>query len=168
MEYSAPKALKLKLFDKIILWIAQGFGSGRAPIAPGTFGTIPGVALYGIMTYMLPLQYYIFLTVGLFLIGIPISDKASQILQQTDPPSVVWDEIVGYLITMIAIPPTITNMLWGFGLFRLFDIWKPWPIGFIDHKFKNGFGIMADDLVAGLFAWGMLFLFSNIIFVTSQ
>lgn len=143
--------------DKIILWIAQGFGSGRAPVAPGTFGTLPGIILYWAIAD-LPLTYYLVLTTLLFLIGIPLCGRAAEILDQTDPPSVVWDEIVGYLLTMIAIPSTIISMVVGFALFRLFDIWKPWPIGLIDREIKGGFGIMADDLVAGLFAWVLMWL----------
>lgn len=141
----------------IILWVAQGFGTGHAPFAPGTFGTLPGVILYWIMAD-LPLVYYLSLTGVLFLIGIPLCGQAAKILRQTDPPSVVWDEIVGYLLTMIAIPPTGMGMVAGFALFRLFDIWKPWPIGLIDRNLKCGFGIMADDLVAGLFAWILVWL----------
>ncbi|HCD03701.1 MAG TPA: phosphatidylglycerophosphatase A, partial [Methylophaga sp.] len=84
--------------------------------------------------------------------GIWICQQAVNWLKQDDPSAVVWDEIVGYLITMIAAPAGWQWMLLGFVLFRLFDIWKPWPISLADRKLHGGFGIMLDDVIAGVFA----------------
>jgi phosphatidylglycerophosphatase A len=140
-----------------ILFFAQGFGSGRAPWAPGTIGTLPGVVLYWTLAD-LPLVGYLVLSVLLFLVGVSLCGRAAHALGQTDPPSVVWDEMVGYLVTMTGIPPSGLGMLAGFALFRLFDIWKPWPIGFIDRRVQGGLGIMLDDLVAGLFGLALLHL----------
>ena len=81
-----------------------------------------------------------------------ICQQAVNWLKQDDPSAVVWDEIVGYLITMIAAPAGWQWMLLGFVLFRLFDIWKPWPISLADRKLHGGFGIMLDDVIAGVFA----------------
>jgi len=141
----------------IALFLAQGLGSGRLPWAPGTFGTLPGVALYWALAG-LPPTHYLVVTAALFLLGIPLCGHAAHALGRPDPPSVVWDEVVGYLVTMIAVPPSGLGMVLGFALFRLFDIWKPWPIGLIDRRVQGGLGIMLDDLVAGLFGLALLHL----------
>ncbi len=143
--------------DRLVLWVAQGFGTGRAPKAPGTFGTLPGVAIY-LLLAGLPLGPYLIITASLLIIGIPLCGRAARLIGRSDPPSVVWDEIVGYLITMIAIAPSWPAVLGGFAAFRLFDIWKPWPIGWIDRRVSGGLGIMLDDVVAGLMALVLMHL----------
>ena len=147
----------IRLPDRIVLFFAQGFGTGRLPKAPGTFGTLPGVVLY-LPLAALPLGFYLVATAALLFIGIPLCGRAARTLGQTDPPSVVWDEIVGYLITMIAIAPTWPAVVAGFATFRLFDIWKPWPIGWIDRKVGGGLGIMLDDVVAAFMALTLMHL----------
>ena len=92
----------------------------------------------------------------MFLAGIWICEQASQILKVHDHPGIVWDEFVGYFITMIAAPPGWIWIVIGFILFRLFDILKPWPIRLIDQQIKGGFGIMADDVLAAVYAWLVL------------
>nr|WP_295458800.1 phosphatidylglycerophosphatase A [uncultured Thiodictyon sp.] len=145
--------------DRLILFLAQGFGSGRLPWAPGSFGTLPGVALYLLLAGLgLALSPYLAVTAVLLLIGIPLCGRAARMLGRTDPPSVVWDEIVGYLITMIAIAPSWPAVVAGFAAFRLFDIWKPWPIRWIDRQVGGGLGIMLDDVVAGLMALALMHL----------
>jgi len=143
--------------ERLVLFLAQGFGTGRLPKAPGTFGTLPGVLLY-LLLAGLPLWGYVGVTAALLLIGIPLCGRAARTLGRTDPPSVVWDEIVGYLITMIAIAPSWPAVLAGFAAFRLFDIWKPWPIGWIDRRVGGGLGIMLDDVAAGLMALALMHL----------
>ncbi len=143
--------------ERVILFLAQGFGTGRLPKAPGTFGTLPGVLLY-LLLAGLPLAPYLAVTAALLLIGIPLCGRAARTLGEKDPPSVVWDEIVGYLITMIAIAPSWPVVVAGFAAFRLFDIWKPWPIGWIDRRVGGGLGIMLDDVVAALMALGLMHL----------
>jgi len=143
--------------ERVILFLAQGFGTGRLPRAPGTFGTLPGVLLY-LLLAGLPLAPYLAVTAALLLIGIPLCGRAARTLGEKDPPSVVWDEIVGYLITMIAISPSWPAVVAGFAAFRLFDIWKPWPIGWIDRRVGGGLGIMLDDVVAALMALGLMHL----------
>lgn len=135
--------------DRLILFVAQGFGTGRAPRAPGTVGTLPGVLLF-IPLAALPVWAQALTAGVLFLAGIPICARAAVLLGRDDPPSVVWDEIVGILVTLIASAPEPASLLAGFALFRLFDIWKPWPVGWIDRHTHGGLGIMLDDLVAGL------------------
>lgn len=136
---------------KVVLFLAQGFGSGRAPVAPGTFGTLPGVVL-ALALLPTPLPVYIGITVLLLAVGIPLCGEAAIALGRKDPPSVVWDEIVGMLVTMTAVPLSLTSILAGFALFRLFDIWKPWPIGWVDRRVQGGLGIMLDDVIAGVMA----------------
>lgn len=131
--------------------LALGFGTGRSPVAPGTFGTLIGVLLYLPLAGLQTLPYLI-ITVLLFVAGIPICASAARRLGVHDHPAIVWDEVVGYLVTMTFAPPGWLWLLTGFILFRLFDIVKPWPIGWLDRRVHGGFGIMIDDLVAGLFA----------------
>ena len=131
--------------------LALGFGSGRAPFAPGTFGTLVGILFYLPMA-ALPLPAYIAITSLLFLVGIPICGLAAKQFGVHDHGAIVWDEIVGYLVTMTLAPSGWLWMVVGFALFRLFDIWKPCPIGLLDQRVSGGLGIMLDDLLAGIYA----------------
>ncbi len=135
--------------------LAFGFGSGLAPEAPGTFGTLAAVPLYLLMA-RLPLVAYLAVLAVVILAGIWICDRTSRDLGVHDHPGIVWDEFAGFFVTMIAAPTGWFWLVAGFGLFRLFDIVKPWPVGWLDRRVKGGLGIMLDDLVAGLFAWGAL------------
>lgn len=130
---------------------AFGFGTGCSPKAPGTMGTLLAVAIYLPLSH-LPLAAYIGVLVLVVVAGIWICGKAARDLGVHDHPGIVWDEIAGYLLTMLAAPVGWIWIAVGFGLFRLFDIWKPWPIGWLDRRVAGGFGIMLDDLVAGLLA----------------
>ncbi|MDH3886994.1 MAG: phosphatidylglycerophosphatase A [Gammaproteobacteria bacterium] len=136
-------------------FLALGFGSGLLPRAPGTAGTIAAIPLYLVMQ-SLALPVYVSLVAVLFLLGIPICAHTAKRLGVHDHPGIVWDEIVGYLVTMIFAP---TGWLWvlaGFVLFRFFDVLKPWPIRWLDRRVGGGFGIMVDDLLAGIAAAGVL------------
>ncbi len=135
--------------------IAFGFGAGLAPSAPGTFGTIAALPLYWLMS-QLALGYYTLLVALAFLGGIWVCEAASKELQVHDHPGIVWDEFVGLWITLWALPVEWTWMLAGFVMFRIFDIAKPWPIGWLDKRVKGGFGIMIDDVLAGIMACGLL------------
>ena len=137
--------------------LALGFGSGLAPRAPGTAGTLVAIPLY-LLLQPLALHIYLPLVAILFLVGIPICAHTARRLGVHDHPGIVWDEIVGYLVTMALAP---SGWLWvglGFVLFRLFDILKPWPIQWFDSRVGGGFGIMVDDLLAGIAAAAVLFL----------
>ncbi len=132
-------------------FLALGFGSGCAPKAPGTFGTVAAIPLYW-LAQDLSLGVFIGLTALMFLIGIWLCDRTAKDLGEHDHPSIVWDEIVGYFATMIAAPTGWVWILVGFVLFRIFDILKPWPIKTVDQQVSGGFGIMLDDLLAAVYA----------------
>lgn len=132
-------------------FLAFGFGSGLAPVAPGTFGTLMAVPLYLLLAQFSLVPYLIFVVL-VCIVGIWICDKSSKLLGVHDYGGIVWDEFAGFFITMIAAPEGWLWVVIGFALFRLFDIWKPWPILILDEKVKGGFGIMIDDIVAGVFA----------------
>ena len=131
-------------------WLATGFGSGLSPFAPGTVGTLAAIPFYWLMSY-LPLSVYIAVTVVAAIAGIWICQSATKAIGQDDHGSIVWDEFVGFWITMIAAPKGLFWLLAGFLIFRFFDIIKPWPIRWLDRYVKGGLGIMVDDVLAGLF-----------------
>ena len=129
---------------------ALGFGTGCVPGIPGTAGTLVGVIFY-LSLRDVNLNLYILIVTILFIIGIWLCGKTADSFSVHDHSAIVWDEIVGYLITMIAAPPGWAWILAGFILFRLFDITKPWPIRWADQKIGGGFGIMLDDVIAGIY-----------------
>jgi phosphatidylglycerophosphatase A len=126
-----------------------GLGAGFSPIAPGTVGTLVAIPVYLFLASSSPVIYLSFVTI-LFFCGCWSSSLTAQALKVHDHSGIVIDEIVGYLITMALVPVTWYWVILGFLLFRLFDIWKPWPISFVDRKVKGGLGIMLDDVLAGL------------------
>ncbi|MEM0910810.1 MAG: phosphatidylglycerophosphatase A [Pseudomonadota bacterium] len=130
---------------------ALGFGSGLAPFMPGTFGTLAGLPLVWLMSYT-PGYVYIGIVVLAFLTGIKVCQTTSDALKTHDHGGIVWDEIVGIMITFVFVPFNWMTIILGFLLFRLFDIVKPWPIGMLDKRIKGGLGIMIDDVIAGVFA----------------
>lgn len=140
-----------EVFRNPVHWLAYGFGAGLAPKAPGTAGTLVALPVY-LLVHAAGGWFYFGFTVGAFVIGIAICGYSARRMGLSDPSGVVWDEIVGYLITMAIVPYGVVWMAAGFVLFRLFDIWKPWPIRVLDRRIKGGFGIMLDDAVAGIFA----------------
>lgn len=132
--------------------LAFGLGSGLSPKMPGTMGTVVGVLLY-LLLAKIPLSYYL-ISVGLLtLVAIWICDWSSKDLGIHDYPGIVLDEIVGFLWVMIAVPLTWWTVLLAFIFFRLFDIWKPWPIRWLDQRVTGGFGIVIDDCLAAVYAW---------------
>jgi phosphatidylglycerophosphatase A len=148
---AAPRTLA----DGIVLFFAQGFGTGRAPFAPGTLGTVPGVALY-LLLAPVPLVPYAGIVTLFTVAGIVLCERAAHLLGQDDPPSVVWDEIVGVMIALAGSPTNPWAMLAGFAAFRLFDICKPGPMGWADRQLRGGLGIMFDDVLAGFAALAVL------------
>ncbi len=138
-----------------IHFLALGFGSGLSPKAPGTMGTLAAIPLF-LLCSMLPSNYYLLVTLLICAVGVWICDVASKDAGVHDHGAIVWDEIAGFFITMVAIPVSVETVIFGFAFFRLFDIVKPWPISWIDRKAKGGFGIMIDDVVAGLFAGAIM------------
>ena len=140
-----------KVFRDPVHWPAFGFGLGLAPRAPGTFGSLLGLPIwwfawsYGITAYLL-------LVLLLFVLGVWICGESSKRLGVHDHGGIVWDEVVGMTLTMTFVEPSIISAILGFGLFRLMDIAKPWPILDIDHRLHGGFGIMLDDVLAAVYA----------------
>ncbi|MEY4640184.1 MAG: hypothetical protein RLZZ227_178 [Pseudomonadota bacterium] len=150
MNTSAPAADSV--FRNPVHFLAFGFGSGLAPKAPGTFGTLAAVPVY-LLLDQLGLGAYALVLIATFGLGIWICEKTAKNLGVHDHGGIVWDEFVGYWITMFAAPAEWWWMIVGFALFRFFDIVKPFPISWLDKQVKGGLGIMLDDAVAGTFAW---------------
>ncbi|TAL90580.1 MAG: phosphatidylglycerophosphatase A [Rhodanobacter sp.] len=141
-------------------WLACGFGSGLAPVAQGSFGSLAAL-LPWLLLRQLPLSIYLIVLLVGFGIGVWACDVAGRALHVEDHRSLVWDEFIGQWIALI--PLLLPSLLpaddfrwWmlvpGFVLFRLFDVWKPWPIRWFDRRVKGGVGVMIDDVVAGFFA----------------
>ena len=135
-----------------IHFLAFGCGSGTVDKAPGTFGTLAAIPLY-LLIQDLPVGDYFLLLILAALAGIFICGKTSHDLGVHDHSGIVWDEFVGYWITMWMAPEGWAYIILGFILFRIFDIWKPWPISLADKHVHGGFGIMFDDILAGIFAF---------------
>lgn len=136
-------------------FFAFGFGSGLAPKAPGTFGTLAAIPLFWLIQD-LSWPIYVALLVAAFVLGVYWCDRSSKALGVHDHGGIVWDEMVGYWLTMFLAPAGWMWMLTGFILFRFFDILKPWPIGVVDRRVHGGFGIMIDDVLAAVYAWMVL------------
>ncbi|HAT58421.1 MAG TPA: phosphatidylglycerophosphatase A [Gammaproteobacteria bacterium] len=147
MANLAPRSI----WTNPIHFLAFGFGSGAAPVAPGTFGTLAAMLLYWLAPPLSPMVYCVLLVVTTVL-GIWLCGRTSKDLGVHDHGGIVWDEFVGYWITMFMAPAGVIWMLVGFGLFRVFDIAKPWPIKWADEKVEGGLGIMLDDVIAGILA----------------
>jgi len=144
--------------------LACGLGTGAAPYAPGTFGTLVGLPVYWLMQD-LEIHWYLLVCVLLFVLGVWVCDSTAKALGVHDHSGIVWDEVVGYIITMTMAPEGLIWCLIGFLLFRFFDIVKPWPIKVLDQRVGGGFGIMIDDVLAGVFAaiCLQLLVFANVL-----
>lgn len=132
-------------------FLSLGGGSGLSPWAPGTAGTLVAVPLY-LLISGLPLMWYLGVVIFGFLLGIYLCETTSQALGVHDHSGIVWDEVIGFWITMTLVPVTWYWIVAGFVLFRFFDIVKPWPIRQVDKQVHGGFGIMLDDVLAGFYA----------------
>ena len=135
-------------------WIASGFGSGLSPFAPGTAGSAAALLPWLAMRE-LSIPLYLILVVLAFGIGVWASNIVIERLCISDPGVIVWDEFVGQWISLLPLLIWPAHWLWigaGFFLFRLFDVFKPWPCSWADRKVKGGFGVMLDDAFAGIYA----------------
>lgn len=130
---------------------AFGFGSGLAKKAPGTFGTLAAIPFFLLLQHLTWPIYLSWLLVT-FALGVLWCDRSSKALGVHDHGGIVWDEFVGFWITMFMAPAGWLWIVIGFVLFRVFDILKPWPINWLDKKVHGGFGIMIDDALAGIYA----------------
>ncbi len=152
--------LSTRVWQDPLYFIGFGFGSGLLPFAPGTWGTLAAIPLYYLMNNM-HWAVYLALIVFFFIVGVKASDKISTDLGVHDYKGIVWDEVVGYLLTMFLVPRSWPWVCAGFVLFRIFDILKPFPISWIDKKVHGGLGIMLDDVLAALPAWAILYVVSR-------
>ena len=140
-------------------FIALGFGSGLAPWAPGTFGTFAGWILYLVLALFLPPVGIAFLAIPLFFLGVWACDVTTRDMGVQDPGSIVWDEMVAFLPLAAIASAAWWLQLVAFGLFRLFDIWKPYPIKLVERNVKGGMGVMIDDVMAAAYAYVSFILF---------
>lgn len=155
------RPLPAKLLLNPVHFLSFGFGTGYFPRAPGTAGTVAGVVLY-LLVRDLPWLYYLVLTAGMYAVGLLICARTASALGVHDHPAIVWDEMVGYLATMFLAPGGWPWVVLGFIIFRIFDIVKPWPINRLDDL-KGSNGIMADDLLAGIFSLTVLQIIAYIL-----
>lgn len=153
---AGPEAgLRRKVLRDPVLLVAFGFGTGLAPKAPGTVGSLPGVLLAW-ATLPMPMIWKVALGIALFVAGIRLCGTAGRRTGVHDHPGIVWDEIVAMYMVLLALPASVGFWIAGFLLFRLFDIWKPWPIRDLDHRLRGGLGTMLDDMFAALYAASLL------------
>ncbi|WAR46464.1 phosphatidylglycerophosphatase A family protein [Methylomonas rapida] len=150
-HYGNSRLTASEILKDPVLLLAFGFGSGLAKKMPGTLGTLAAIPLY-VLLMQTPVAVYGIFTLLSVVFGILICEQASKKLDVHDFGGIVWDEIAGFLITMIGLPFSWHSLLAGFVLFRLFDIVKPWPIKWLDKHVEGGLGIMMDDVLAGVFA----------------
>ena len=155
-NYGNSKLTPKQILTDPVLFLAFGFGSGLVKKAPGTMGTIAAIPVY-LVCVQFNFWIYSLLTLIATVVGVWICDVAAKKLDEHDFGGIVWDEVAGYLITMLFVPFSWQALFVGFVLFRVFDIVKPQPIKWIDAKVTGGLGIMLDDVLAALFA-GMLLL----------
>lgn len=149
---------EIHMFKKIILFVSQGFGSGLMPFAPGTWGSLLGIPAYFIIQ-IFSWRIQIILVAALIVIAVITAHLGAKLLQKEDPGSIVIDEIAGQVITLWGVEFTLANIIAGFILFRFFDILKPYPIKKLEKRIPGGAGIVADDLMAGIYARIIMALF---------
>ncbi|POR56154.1 phosphatidylglycerophosphatase [Paraburkholderia eburnea] len=132
--------------------ISLGFGAGLSRLAPGTAGTLFAWASFEVLNRYISVLDWGLLIIGGFLAGVGITSYTAKRLRADDPSPIVWDEIIAFWLVLLMITPIgFVGKLWAFVIFRFFDMVKPPPIRYIDRRFKNGFGIMIDDLIAAFF-----------------
>ncbi|GBE14306.1 MAG TPA: phosphatidylglycerophosphatase A [Proteobacteria bacterium] len=142
--------------DTLVRILATGLGAGYFPVASGTAGTVAAIPLFLLLAQLWGSAGVIAGAVAAALVGIPVSSRMEILLGVKDPKPVVIDEIAGYLVTMAGSPPDILHITAGFFLFRFFDVTKLQPARWLEITLPGGYGIVADDIMAGLFAWGAL------------
>lgn len=145
-----------KVWSNVWHFLAFGFGTGLAKKAPGTWGTLAGLALMPLL-YLLPLWLGLVVIALASVFGIWLCGRVADDLGVHDHGGIVWDEIVGIWMTLILLPNTWQWWVLGFVLFRILDILKPWPISWLDRRVGGGLGIMLDDMLAGLIAAALLY-----------
>jgi phosphatidylglycerophosphatase A len=149
-ELNTQNSTLQKRVKQFILFWATGFGVGYSPIAPGTLGTIIAIPVYYFLSEI-PSPIYEITLIAFFFLSVWISENAEIFFRKKDDQRIVIDEVMGFLIAMLWLPKTILFIIVGFVLFRFFDILKPFPIRLIDKRLKGGFGVVLDDVIAGVF-----------------
>lgn len=129
--------------------IATGLGTGYSPVVPGTVGTLLGVPLY-LLLYPVGWPLYFLSTLALAALACYVSDAAERLFQEKDPRRIVIDEIVGLLCALFWVTPTVTHVFAGFLLFRVLDVVKPFPAGLLQRRLPGGYGVVGDDIAAGI------------------
>lgn len=146
-----PSPVPNSIWKKPSHFVAFGFGSGAIPFAPGTFGTLMAIPFYLAMR-SLPNSIYFVLLILIIIGSSWLCHIVSKEINEHDHQGMCIDEVVGYLVTMFNAPKGFIWIIWGFLLFRLFDILKPWPIRYIDENIQGGFGMILDDVLAGIYS----------------
>lgn len=163
-DASTPRPGAPKLAPRLALVIATWFGAGLSPRAPGTMGSLASLVLWAPLV-LLQTSWWARLLVALvvFLVGTLASNAIIKAGGKEDPQIIVIDEVAGMGVTLALAANGWLSLLLGFALFRLFDIWKPWPVRLADRKVKGGFGVMLDDVLAGLYALPCLVLVERLL-----
>ena len=143
--------------DRLIRIAATGLGSGLSPLAPGTAGTLVGIPVYMVFSRF-PWPLYLLSVIAFSLFAVYVSQEAERIYNEKDPPRIVIDEIAGFQVTMFLVAPTVWHILLGFIIFRVFDIIKPFPIRLCERSLPGGYGVVGDDIVAGIYGNVILLL----------
>lgn len=138
--------------NKLILAIATGFYSGMLPKAPGTWGSLAAI-IFWLPLRSLSLLHYIYALIIVFVVGVLVAGTAEKLLNRPDAGPIVIDEFLGMFITLMLAPNHPVAWVFGFILFRIFDIFKPFPVSWFDQKIHGGIGIMMDDVCAGIYAF---------------
>jgi len=141
--------------QKLIMFIATGFFSGKIPFAPGTFGTLAAIP-FALVFLIIPASFYGVYIVGLILAAIYFADKAEKIIGEKDPGCIVIDEIAGFVVALSIVPVNIYTLASGFFIFRFFDIIKSAPVKYFEDNFSGGAGIVLDDIMAGILTAAVL------------
>jgi phosphatidylglycerophosphatase A len=136
---------------RFILFLSSNAGLGYAPVASGTFGTLAGIPAYWLLA-KLPPALWLLTVLAFFFLSCWVADVAGKIYGIVDDGRIVIDELIGYLVTIALLPFSWKTAILGFLLFRFFDIAKPQPARYFDRQIKNGYGVVLDDVVAGLYA----------------
>ena len=147
--------------DKAIKILATGFGAGLSPVAPGTAGTLVGIMIC-LLCYPLSLPFRLLFVVAISALSIYVAEQAENIYGKKDDQRIVIDEIAGFQVAMLPVAITGLHLCLAFVLFRVFDIWKPFPLNRL-QRLPGGWGIVADDLGAGVYG-GLVMLLLTILF----
>lgn len=144
-------------------FLAFGFGTGLLPKAPGTWGTVIAIPIYMLVMHF-PFWLYFAFTIAFTVLSMIICEITEKDLGIHDHPAENIDEIAGYLVTMLFAPVGPFWIILGFILFRIFDVWKPWPIAWIDRRVKGGFGTVLDDVLAACYSAALMFLIATLFY----